>query len=242
MKVRAISFDFWNTLFEEQPGGFEFYHERRRALLHDAVREHRYIANEEIDRVCREEAKSHFLIWRTEQRTLPTSDRLDRILKKLGVALTDRARTRLIKAFEEGILERPPLPVAGARDVIEQLSRGYRLGLISDVGFSPGRVLKQVLSSHGLIGAFDSLIFSDEAGRSKPHAEVFSKTASALECEPGEIVHVGDLEPTDVVGAKMAGYFAVRFTGVTSLSDGESSAADSVTGNLYDLPGLVAMF
>lgn len=240
MRVKAISFDFWNTLFEEQPGGFEFYNYRRRMFLSEVAGGHRRVTYDEIDRACRAEAESHFLIWRNEHRTLRTADRVDRILAELDVVLNEHARLRLIKVYEEGILERPPLLVAGAREVVEALHGRYRLGVISDVGFSPGRVLKEILRNNGLLNAFDSLVFSDEAGRAKPHAEVFERTARALKSDPDQVLHIGDLEPTDVVGAKSAGYFAVRFTGVTPMSDGESTVADCVIRDLRELPGAIA--
>ena len=115
------------------------------------------------------------------------------------------------------------------------------MGIISDVGFSPGRVLKQVLADNGLLGVFDSLVFSDEAGRAKPHIEVFQRTARSLSTEPGAMVHVGDLERTDIIGAKRAGYRAIRFTGITQIEEGETTIADFVTDDLTDIPRLVEM-
>ena len=102
-------------------------------------------------------------------------------------------------------------------------------------------MLRQVLTNHGLLDMFDSLIFSDEAGRAKPHLEVFKRAARLLSAEPAAIVHVGDLERTDIVGAKQAGYRAIRFTGVTLMEEDETTIADFVTDDLTDVPRLVAM-
>jgi putative hydrolase of the HAD superfamily len=146
----------------------------------------------------------------------------------------------MVKAFEEGVLERPPVLVPGARETIERLSSSYRLGIISDVGYSPGRVLREVIRQNDLLGAFDSLIFSDEAGRSKPHVEVFRLTARLLDAAPEQIVHIGDLERTDIQGAKIAGCRAIRFTGVTPMEPHETTAADMVTADFYELPRLIS--
>jgi putative hydrolase of the HAD superfamily len=145
----------------------------------------------------------------------------------------------MVKAVEEGILERPPVLVEGVRSALEQLTGRYRLGIISDVGFSPGRVLKQILAQNDLLDAFDSLVFSDEAGRSKPHRRVFETTAEQLAAAPDEIAHIGDLEFTDIVGAKQAGYHAIRFTGVTPMREGETTAADFVIDDYAALPRLL---
>src|SRR5262249_31415493 len=156
-----------------------------------------------------------------------------------NVVLPDDRISELALAFEEGIFERPPVLVDGARDVIGQLAGRYRLAIISDVGFSPGRVLKQILVQNDLFDAFDSLTFSDEAGCSKPHARVFESTASSLECAPQEMAHIGDLEFTDIAGARSAGYRAIRFTGVTPMDDGETTAADFIIEDYATLPSLL---
>jgi putative hydrolase of the HAD superfamily len=163
------------------------------------------------------------------------------ILAHLEVTLSEPSLSELVVKFEELLLERPPILIDGAAEVLKELSKHYRLGIISDVGFSPGRVLKQVLAAHGLVDLFDSLVFSDEAGRAKPHLEVFERAARSLSAEPGEMVHVGDLERTDIIGAKSAGYRAIRFTGITQMDEDESSIADFVTDDLTEIPKLVEM-
>ena len=241
MAIKAISFDFWHTLFTEQPGAFLLYKERRRGLLQQAVLTCRDVAHEDLEHACRLEAESHNSIWREEHRTLEATERVHRILAQLDVSLPDATVAGLVTHFEEGLLEHPPILVDGAREALETLSRNYRLGIISDVGFSPGRVLKRVLADNDLLDVFDSLVFSDEAGRAKPHTEVFECTARGLSAKPEEIVHIGDLEYTDIVGAKRAGYHAIRFTGITPIEDNEMTIADFVTDDLRDVARLVGM-
>jgi FMN phosphatase YigB (HAD superfamily) len=55
-------------------------------------------------------------------------------------------------------------------------------------------------------------------------------------------VHVGDLEHTDVIGAKRAGYRAIRFTGVTPMEEDAATTADFVTDDLREIPRLVEAF
>ncbi|MFL6273925.1 MAG: HAD family hydrolase [Blastocatellia bacterium] len=237
--IRAISFDFWNTLFTEPPGGFALYKQRRLRLLEAALRDCGEFSGARLEAACHVESRSHEQIWRGQYRTLTTAERLGRILAHLEACLPDEVMAETVRAVEEGILEHPPVLVEGARAAVERLAGRYRLGIISDVGFSPGRILKQVLADNHLLDAFDSLVFSDEAGRSKPHREVFEKTAARLGAAPTEMAHIGDLEFTDVVGAKQAGYTAIRFTGITPMQDGETTIADFVIDNYSELPRLV---
>jgi FMN phosphatase YigB (HAD superfamily) len=239
LSVKAVSLDFWNTLYMEDDGGFVFYNERRLLLLTEALSACGAFGSELIEHACRLEGERQHDIWRYEHRTRSVAERLDCILADLDASVPDERKAQLITAFEEGILERPPILIPGAREAVELLSARYRLGIISDVGFSPGRVLKEIIRRSGLLGAFDSLVFSDEAGHSKPHNTVFEFTARQLQTEPNEIVHVGDLEHTDIVGAKRAGYKAIRFTGVTPMSGDEYTIADRTTSDLTQLPALI---
>lgn len=241
MPIKAISFDFWSTLFTEEPGAFLLYQDRRRSFLARAVLTHRDVAHAELDKACLLEAESHHRIWREQHRTSLAAERISRILAHLDVSLPDASLAELVTNFEENILEHPPVLIEGAREALAQLSGRYRLGIISDVGFAPGRVLKQVLADNELLHLFDSLVFSDEAGRAKPHIEVFNRTAEALLAVPGEMVHVGDLERTDIIGSKQSGYRAIRFTGITPMEEGETTIADFVTDDLTDIPRLVGM-
>jgi putative hydrolase of the HAD superfamily len=241
LAVKAISFDFWSTLFTEQPGSFLLYQERRLSLLQDALARCGDFSCEQIEEATLLEAREHYDTWISEHRTLGAAERVGKILTRLEASLPATDTADLVKAYEEGILERPPVLIEGVREAVGQLSGRFRLGIISDVGFSPGRVLRQVIEQNGLLGYFDSLIFSDEAGHSKPHIEVFKQTAARLDAKPHEIVHVGDLEHTDIIGAKRAGCAAVRFTGITPMRQGEKSAADFVINHMKDLPGTVEM-
>lgn len=223
----------------EQPGGYALYQGRRQRLLADALRACGVYTDEQITDACVLESDAHNQIWRSEHRTLSTGERVRRMLEHLDARLPDHVVTDLTRAYEEGILERPPVLIDGARAAVEHLRARYRLGIISDVGFSPGRMLKRMLADNGLLEMFDSLVFSDEAGRAKPHREVFRRTAAQLGADPHEIVHIGDLEFTDIIGAKQAGCHAIRFTGVTPMSEGERTIADYVTDDWADVPRLV---
>jgi HAD superfamily hydrolase (TIGR01549 family) len=239
LPIKAVSFDFWSTLFTEEPGAFLLYQDRRRSFLARAVLTHRDVAHAELDKACLLEAESHNKIWRQQHRTALAAERISRILTHLDVSLPDASLAELVTNFEENILEHPPVLIKGAREAIEQLAGRYRLGIISDVGFAPGRVLKQVLADNELLHLFDSLVFSDEAGCAKPHIEVFERTARSLSAAPEAMVHVGDLERTDIIGARQAGYRAIRFTGITPMEEDETTVADFVTNDLADLPRLI---
>src|SRR5262245_20443461 len=98
----------------------------------------------DLARACSLEAEAHQRIWQQEHRTLPALERVNAILGHLDVAAPEAVLSTIVTRFEEGILEHPPVLIPGAREALTELAGRYRLGIISDVGFSPGRVLKQV--------------------------------------------------------------------------------------------------
>lgn len=177
-------------------------------------------------------------VWRREQRTPLCAEILDATLQQLGVDLPADARRRVVQIFAELLLQAPPDPVPGAARTVAYLGATYRLALISDTGYSPGSVLREVLRDAGMLEHFDHLYFSDEGGRAKPHPEVFRSVLERLDVRAPEAVHVGDMQRTDIAGAHAAGMWAIHFLGAND-RDAVASTADAVTRRFEDVPRLV---
>jgi putative hydrolase of the HAD superfamily len=235
--IKAVSFDFWNTLFTAPDEVFDLYHNRRVealcASLGDAY------DRERLARMLRDDLGVFQRVWEDEHRTPTARERLDYVLGALEATLEEGECARLAEAFEEGLLERPPEPVPGAAEVVTRLADRYPLAIISDTGFSPGRVLRRVIESAEVLGHFRVFSFSNELGRSKPHRDVFLRTARELGVDVTEVVHIGDLERTDIAGAKSVGMRAIRFVGCTPMAEGEHSRADAVVNDLREIPDLI---
>jgi putative hydrolase of the HAD superfamily len=238
--IEAVTFDFWNTLFTAPREVFEHYLERRVERLHRAVGDRHGVARERCEELLRDDLSAFGRIWRDELRTPTTRERVDCLVDMLGVGLDEGELEAIALDFEEHLLDRPPVPVEGAREVVAELGARFPLAVISDTGYTPGRVLRRVIEAAEMLGHFRYFAFSNEVGRSKPHPEVFDRAAEALGAAPHGVLHVGDLEATDVAGAKDAGFVAVRFTGCTPLGEGEATRADYVIRDLRELPALIA--
>jgi putative hydrolase of the HAD superfamily len=131
-------------------------------------------------------------------------------LEALG--LSDPAlASPLVRAFEEAALLEEIPALAGARSTLERLAeRGVRRALVCDTGFTPGRVVRELLDREGLLEFLEVQIFSDEAGMPKPHAPVFHAALDGLASTPERTVHVGDLLRTDIAGAREVGMGTIR--------------------------------
>ncbi|MEA3376385.1 MAG: HAD family hydrolase [Chloroflexota bacterium] len=233
--VRAVTFDFWGTLYQNA-----YAREERLGLLGAALERHgQPRAVDELDAAYARARAVWDQVWRQEQRSISIERWLDELLDHLNARLPDTARSVLGEAIEEVYLAGDaPRPVPGVRDVLPDLSERYRLGLISDTGLAPGRVLRQVMCRDGLLPYFEVLTFSDELGTAKPQPESFHRTLDVLNVMPGEAAHVGDLPETDLRGARRVGMKAVLFLGVSHREDGRD-LADGIFEHYGELRGLL---
>ena len=104
----------------------------------------------------------------------------------------------------------PPRVHEEAEEVLRQVkSDGYRVGLISNTGMTPGYAFRIFLEQKGLAAYFDTMAFSDEMLLAKPSVPMFERTLGDLGAEPSETVHVGDHLRNDVLGAKEAGLHTI---------------------------------
>jgi putative hydrolase of the HAD superfamily len=229
--LRAITFDFWGTLYRNT-----FVRDGRLELLGRVLADHgQPRSRAELEAAENQTWAAWERVWRQEQRSMTFEDWMTELLSSLEAELPEETIANLRQPIEEMYLttDEPEL-IPGVREVVSRLAERYRLGLISDTGITPGRVLREVLHRDGLLHHFEILTFSDETGRAKPRPEQFLETLSGLETVPEEAVHIGDLPETDLVGAQGVGMKAILFLGVSDRQDG-IPLADGVFSDYGDL-------
>ncbi len=212
----ALTFDFWGTLYQG-----DTVRPYRLALLGEALAG----AGQARSPEDLEAAYAHCWrvldrLWLEEHRSITVERWLEEMLLFLRAEVDEAARSALYRPIQDALLEHPPRLVPGVREVLPRLARRFRLGLISDVGLSPGRVLRELLRRDGLLDCFRVTTFSDESGVTKPLPEAFLRTLAALDVPPAQAAHIGDLPETDLAGARGVGMRAVLFLGVSHREDG----------------------
>src|SRR5690606_3932613 len=95
----------------------------------------------------------------------------------------------------------------GARELLEETSRQYRLGLISN--FTYGPVIHNSLRKIGISQYFNALLVSDDIGWRKPSPVIFQDMLQRLGVSAAETVFVGDSPMEDIKGALDMGLRAV---------------------------------
>lgn len=244
--IQAITIDFWNTIVDSRNGA------ARRAVRYAAMQDaYRHAGREwnpvEVDdafRVSYENFEKH---WHGEQRTLSASESLAVIWRHLRLDVEEDLHLRVVRSFEDSILAGLPGLLPGAAEAIAQLATRYRLAVISDTAYSPGRVLRQVLEAHGVAQHFDYLAYSDEVGVSKPHPRIFEAALDGCGADAAHAVHIGDIERTDIAGARAMGMRSILFRGDESgryfHENGEDdTAADAVAHTWQDVLSIISTF
>ena len=219
--LRALRFDFWGTLYEPASGRHQ-----RILLLEDALLRHfQTRPRSEIESAYDYASALMDQAWRREHRSITTSHWLNRFFAYLEADLPAEAIAELCRPIE-GIhldLDGPRL-VPGVAEVLPRLSLRFQLGLISDVGLTPGWALREMLRGDRLLRHFRALTFSDETGGTKPLPQQFLRTLALLGSPSEETVHIRDLPETDVSGASGVGMRALLFLGVSHRVDGQKLA------------------
>ncbi len=208
--IKAVSFDFWGTLFRDAFSK-ERQEYRAKAIINTFKRDITLNdALEAMSIVMKEFARCHI----EEQRTLTPEDAVDMVSLQLGVDLNPNEYEYLAEEFATAILIFQPEPIESALEAVKVTSQFVPVGLISDTGISPGKSLFKLLEIHGFTQYISAYRFSDVEGVAKPQPIMFEKTALELGVKTDELLHLGDLEPTDIVGIKNLGGQAGLFAGI----------------------------
>lgn len=239
--LRAVTFDYWQTLLWEEPGGLRSGRVAAWAGILDeagvAVDEHTLDAAHESAFV---EASAS---WRNGVQY--TADHAaQHVLERLGLDVPADVARAFVDAYSSAGSRTVLHVVPGLREVLEQLrSLDIRVGIVCDVGLTPSPVLRDHLERRDLLRLFDAWAFSDEVGEYKPSRKPFEHVLAAMGVEDATAaVHTGDNRRTDVAGARGMGMTSVRFAGVFD-DQTEHPEADLVVGShaeMLDLLGLGA--
>jgi putative hydrolase of the HAD superfamily len=238
--IRAITFDFWDTLVSEETGAM------RRMQL-DAWADVLADAGVEVPAdVLAEAFRENWLVfeqrWVDNEGQWTPHDATDFICDHLGMESGD-LREELVETFAR-VGERAPL--VAAPDAAETLTAlreaGIALGIVCDVGLTGSPTLRQRLDGFGLLEFFDAWAFSDETGWFKPAQEAFAPALEGLGIDdPAHAAHIGDSKRTDIAGALALGMSAIRFAGFYDRADGEGPEAPTVITHLAEIPATLGI-
>ena len=216
--IKALCFDFGNTLVEYGPAQVAYQYKKLVNTLTDlfgrcdsehlkTIRDRQMVApfsngyrENDLRSICEELISELY-------RIIPEKDQIDALMEERYNAFVD------VVTLPDDV---PPL--------LHNLSRRYRLGLLSN--YPCGRSVRDSLKKIGLSDVFESIVVSGEVGFVKPHTQPFETLLNELGLSPSECVYVGDNWLADVQGAKQIGMMAILTTQYVPYGTFEPSEGD----------------
>ncbi len=196
--LKAITFDLWNTLFQNKS-----YSRIRKGLIKKFLAKNGLkISNTKLHKVYNNNFNFLSPTLKNEQfKHIYTQARLNHMFEELRFEVDPETINEIKDEFEILMLSSPPILRKGIIYTLTNLSSDYRIGMISNTGITPGKIIREVLKEYNILNFFEVTVFSDETGFYKPHPIAFKTALSQLDCSPRDAMHVGDLLETDIRGA-----------------------------------------
>jgi putative hydrolase of the HAD superfamily len=235
--IKAVTFDLWDTVIHDDSDepkraakGLASKKDTRRQLVLEALSRSELVEASQIH-VAYDAMESAFHhVWHRQHITWTVAERMEVLLSGLGRSLPEDRLSDLITALEEMEITVAPDPIDGIGDAIAALGERYKLGVVSDAIYTPGRCLRKWLEMHDLKRHFGGFAFSDEVGYSKPHRNMFASVAEQLDVRIDDMAHIGDRDHNDIKGPQALGMKAVLFT-ATRDRDKDHTSADAICGH-----------
>ena len=245
--IKAIAFDLWETLITNS-NKVTGTHKRLRLQAMARILSTTPQTLEQAYRGTWDRCQE--LYWSADK-DISCRRQVEHFLEALGLEGLDEPTIQSLEhAYANVAVEVLPEIVAGADQALSDLSkRGFKLGLISNTGRTPGYALREILERLSLARFFEAMVFSNEHGECKPQRSIFEKLRQSLGVEFEKIVFVGDNLYADVFGAQQCGMTAIHFaphargTAVAPPVDhGLTIEPHATIGELRELSSLIDSF
>jgi len=123
---------------------------------------------------------------------------LRRLAFKKVLSTTGYDQSWVDRVFERFMVMRNNVELyPDALPALEALAQFYPLASLTNGNADLERI--------GIIHHFSATISAKDHGVAKPHQDIFLAACRALQCEPREVLHIGDSPEHDVLGAANAG-------------------------------------
>lgn len=159
---------------------------------------------------------------------------INAILFDLGDTLIEEHVDDKFKLNEVELHLRPD-----AEYVLKQLSKSYKIGLISDTESSPETAVRKALHALGVEAYFSAIITSTDIGVRKPNELIFRTALNKLGVDPKEAIMVGNDPVSDIAGAKQLGIATILYRSSKYYYTGAENDADYCVDNLTQVIGII---
>jgi HAD superfamily hydrolase (TIGR01662 family) len=198
MRIKAVIFDFANTLFN-----YEDFMSKSWAIEFQILRERGLkMPADEYQRIRAKVLSSPNVGWRTERYWTTILASLSEMVEQdpLGILREFDRRSK-------GLIMSTAKPYPETLNVVKKVKvMGLKIGILANLTRWEGKLLDRFrLTPH-----FDSVVISEEVGVKKPDLQAFWLVLNNLSCQPEESVMIGDRYDTDIAPAKQIGMKTIR--------------------------------
>lgn len=200
MRISAISFDFWGTLYDHSGTA------AHRAAVRDTT----------LDEILVERMPDYDPATGLGDRYFRTIDRFIKKSWSVGTSpvpedIRDEVRRHCAPISSTSLIDDlyaalcnvyttslKPVLLPGAADMVRWTNNRWPVYLISDTYTVPGETLDRVLDIDGLLPMFRRRYYSDQFGVQKPNPRSLIDISTRDNLEQADIVHIGDLIEKDL--------------------------------------------
>ena len=213
--IQAVTFDLWQTLIQDNRDLRRARTLRRleavQVILKDADYSYTLDSLQEAYRRCFRTCNE----IHAREKDVTFNKQVDMFIHEIDDHLSEsldiQYKQQILDCYAEAFFDFPAPPDPSAYLTIKRVAEmGYRIGLISNTGQTPGYLFRRYLKQLDMLEFFDVLTFSDEVELTKPSIEIFHMTLKSLGTTPDRSIHVGDHLKNDVIGANLAGMVTVH--------------------------------
>lgn len=204
MRIKSVLFDFGDTLVQESPQYSVDTCLSR--LLKSLARNGISVSLKDCRRAY--DATYRRILARYSLREVAYTVVVSRTLGLCGYSLkpTDEAVAEGAEAFMACWMQARTME-RGVPLVLRKLRSKYRLGVVSNLTFSPA--VSRTLKRFGVVGLFDAIVVSADVGWRKPSPRIFREALRTMQISASETVFVGDELDHDVEGAMNVGLHTI---------------------------------
>lgn len=199
MKIKAITFDYWDTLVPIEREKIEKMRNKRAKAVTEYLKKRGYdFSYKDVKEI----SNNIWILYRDNpliNKEVTLYVMVENILKELGISKDKKMVYDIVEIYERFLYSSGLSIDKDIKPVIKNLKRkGYKLGIVSNT--PGGKVEKMFLKDANLIDYFDIMLFSSFEGIRKPHPEIFMKVVRFFNIKPSELLHIGDTPELDVEG------------------------------------------
>lgn len=236
--IDTVTFDVWNTLLIHEFDDDRVKNARIQCIASALKNKGLSVSVEDILKAYDYTESYLSELW-GQEKDLDLDGHIALLFNGLELKYDDGLVDAIKRPYSRALLRFPPSIVDGTASLLSRLKgKGYRIGLISNTGRTPGVTMRAILERYGLSGYFDSMTFSNEVGYIKPNRKIFEASLKDLGAEPQGVVHIGDNMLLDIYGAKSSGMKAILFSGYSERFDNYAQKYYHANGR-YEKPDMI---